>query len=442
MNDRVFFVDDDAKAGELFQRFSADSAFQVEIFQQSEAALRAFSEQPASVVVTDLSMPGMDGLTLMKELLSIQPDVAVIMITGYATVDNAIEAMKLGAIDFVRKPYDMDELLVLIARCLDTVKTKRENRRLKRQLKQTQRFQEMVGESAALKSVQATIDKIADVRCNVIIQGESGTGKELAARAIHGHSQDADRPFVVIDCGAMTESLLESELFGHEKGAFTGAVHSKRGLLEEASGGTVFLDEIGNISDAMQVRLLRVVQENQLLRVGGVRPVEVDLRFLAASNRDLEQMVNEGAFREDLYHRLNVIKITMPPLRERPEDIPVLAQTFLNEFAQRYGRDVQGFDSVSMQYLLDHPWPGNIRELKNQIERAVALAEDGRLHLDQADQGATSGILNKPSEEDWPSLKELETRYIQKVLSHTEGNREAAAKMLGINKSTLWRKLK
>ena len=302
----------------------------------------------------------------------------------------------------------------------------------------------MVGKSDALKEVQRVIEKIADIRCNVIIEGESGTGKELVARAIHDHSQDADQPFVVIDCGAMTESLLESELFGHEKGAFTGAAHSKKGLLETASGGTVFLDEICNISDAMQVKLLRVVQEGQLTRLGSVQPIHVDLRFVAATNQNMEQMISEGRFREDLYHRLNVIKITMPPLRQRQEDIPLLAQHFVEEFAHRYARDVSSFDPASMQRLYDYHWPGNIRELRNVIERHVALADHEPMTLGSlgADNALDESSSTAPQTSDWPTLKELEDRYIQQVLAYTEGNREQAATLLGINKSTLWRKLK
>lgn len=438
----VLFVDDDDKAGALFLRFCTDVTFEPHVFQQPEKALEFLQQHGAAVVVTDLSMPGMDGLQLMEEVQGIDPDVSMIMISGYATVDSAIKAMKLGAVDFLSKPYDMDNLIGTIERCIRTGALRRENRLLKRQLSHTREYLGMVGKSAALKEVQSIIEKIADIRCHVIIEGESGTGKELVARAIHEHSQDSDKPFVVIDCGAMTESLLESELFGHEKGAFTGAAHSKKGLLETASGGTVFLDEICNISDAMQVKLLRVVQEGQLTRLGSVQPIEVDLRFVAATNQNLEQMIREGRFREDLYHRLNVIKIAMPPLRKRPEDIPLLVQNFIREYAKRYSRNVASFDAASMQRLYDYDWPGNIRELKNVIERHVALADHEPMTLEKLGKAGEPRSAQEPDSGDWPSLKELENRYIQKVLAHTHGNREQAAEMLGINKSTLWRKLK
>ncbi|TNF97772.1 MAG: sigma-54-dependent Fis family transcriptional regulator [Gammaproteobacteria bacterium] len=438
----VVFVDDDPKAADLFQRFCQDCDFMATTFQRADDALEHFKKYGADVVVTDLNMPGRDGMSLMHEILAIDPDTAVIMITGYSTVDNAIQAMKSGATDFIKKPYDMDELIAQIQRCLKTSRLKRENRLLKRQLKNEREHYGMIGKSPRLDKIHSIIEKIADVRCNVIIEGESGTGKELVARAIHQHSQDSDQPFVVIDCGAMTESLLESELFGHEKGAFTGATHTKKGLLETASGGTVFLDEIGNISDAMQVKLLRVVQENEVVRVGGIKPSIVNLRFIAASNQNLEQMSKEGRFRHDLFHRLNVIKLTMPALRDRPEDIPLLVQHFINEFSAKYKRDVSSFDAASMRWLYEQPWPGNIRELRNLVERHIALADEPIMHISESDNLQHAEKLPSTETEDWPSLRTLEDRYIRRVLSHTDDNRERAAAILGIDKSTLWRKLK
>lgn len=440
---QVLFVDDDVKAGDLFLRFSKDEGFETHVFTDAHSALEHFESHGADAVITDLSMPGKDGMSLMEDILNINLDTVVIMITGYSTVDNAIQAMKLGAYDFIKKPYDTDELIALIHRSLDTLRLKQENRLLKRQLSQEKRSSGMIGKSPALKNIQAIIDKIADVRCNVIVEGETGTGKELVARAIHDQSQDADKPFIVIDCGAVTESLLESELFGHEKGAFTGAAHTRRGLLEEASGGTVFLDEVCNISEAMQIKLLRVVQENQLLRVGGVKPIDVDLRFITATNQNLEQMIKAGRFREDLYHRLHVIKITLPTLRERVEDIPLLAQHFIDEFARRYQRDVKAFEATAMKKLCSYNWPGNIRELRNLVERSVALADGQQIHLDQiAGECGSTDQEYIADIQDWPSLKDLEYRYIDRVVKHTDGNREQAAGILGINKSTLWRKLK
>lgn len=446
MSETVYFVDDEEKAGELFARFSRAFDYELQVFRDADAALAAYRRRPAAVVISDLRMPGKSGLDLLAELNAMNPEVAVIMITGYGTVDNAVQAMKLGAVDFIRKPFDMEQLALQARRCIEHIRLKQENRMLRRRLSNERERFGMLGKSAALRKVQGVIEKIADVRCHVIIEGESGVGKELVARAIHSQSPYADKPFVVIDCGALSETLLESELFGHEKGAFTGAAATKRGLLEAASGGTVFLDEIGNISDAMQTRLLRVVQENHITRVGGLRPLAVDLRFVVATHRDTAQMVRQGALREDLYHRLHVVKITLPPLRERTEDIPLLVEHFTAEFARRYHRDTRGFDAASMRELMAWPWPGNIRELKNLVERHVALAEPGEtMRLQEGALGSDSrpagGQAPDPGA-DWPDLKTLERRYIDQVLRHTAGNRERAAAILGVNKSTLWRKLK
>ncbi|MDD2894347.1 MAG: sigma-54 dependent transcriptional regulator, partial [Halothiobacillaceae bacterium] len=431
---RIIFVDDDPRAGELFSRFARSEAFDVEVFRSPQTALGVIEQRPApALVISDLKMPGMSGIELLQAVRAHHPKLPFILITGYSTMDDAIEALRLGATDFIKKPFDMDELLKLVREHLD---------RTPKPAQTTQRYGGMLGNSAPVRAVYKIIEKIHDVRVNVMIEGESGTGKELAARAVHNLSDFADKPFVVIDCGAITGSLLESELFGHEKGAFTGAHQTKRGLLEVATGGTLFLDEIGNISDAMQTKLLRVVQEQQVTRVGGITPIDIDVRFVVASNRELSALVELGQFRHDLYHRLNVVKLRMPPLRERREDIPDLVQHFLHEFAERYHRDVTGFDAASMQLLLDAAWPGNVRELKNLIERHVALAEQPLLHIDPIAQQAaqiSSGTTEIPLPEahfpkddfnvqcidaDSPTLEELERRYILKTLHRLEGNRE------------------
>ncbi|QKT03706.1 sigma-54-dependent Fis family transcriptional regulator [Ectothiorhodospiraceae bacterium 2226] len=437
----ILFVDDDPKAGALMQRFSAGAHYACLPFQDPRKALAHFEAHGAAMIITDLRMPGMSGIDLLARVREQDPDVPVVIITGYSSVDSAVEALRLGATDFIKKPFDMEELHLLIEKNLEHTALVRENRALKHQLSQEQRERYgMVGHAESMHRVHRTIEKIADIRCNVIIEGESGTGKELAARAIHFQSQFAERPFITIDCGALTDTLLESELFGHEKGAFTGAVQAKQGLLEVASGGTVFLDEICNISDAMQTKLLRVVQEQQVTRVGGVRPIDIDVRFIVATNRDLDAMVAQGKFRHDLYHRLNVVKIRMPPLRERREDIPLLIQHFVDRFAAQYHRDVAGFDPQSVARLCDYDWPGNIRELSNLVERHVALVEGPLMHLDEElSEGSASGAA--AIDADLPSLAELERRYVLKVLAHFDQNREQTAQALGINKSTLWRKL-
>ncbi|KPK40582.1 MAG: histidine kinase [Gammaproteobacteria bacterium SG8_47] len=433
----IFFVDDDPKAGELMLRFSEGAAYECRVFQDPNEALAAFKSETCDMIVSDLRMPGLSGTELLAKVRKQDSDVPFVVITGYANVDNAVEALRLGATDFIKKPFDMDELRLLIERTLGHRALLLENHLLKRQLSDERNRFGMVGHSTAIQEVYRIIEKIADVRCNVIIEGESGTGKELAARAIHYQSSFAERPFVVIDCGALTDTLLESELFGYRKGAFTGALNDKKGLLEEASGGTVFLDEIGNISDSMQVKLLRVVQEQQLTRVGDVRPIEIDVRFIVASNRDLVELVRQGTFRHDLFHRLNVVSLRMPALRERRDDIPALVQTFAERFAQQFHRDVEGFDPESMQRLMDYDWPGNVRELRNVVERHVALAETRLMRVEQLGPARVRPGLDT----DFPSIEELERRYILKVIEHFGGNREKTAATLGINKSTLWRKL-
>lgn len=436
---KILFVDDEPRAGELMLRFSEGADYECQVFQSPQKALEYFKNDGAGLVVTDINMPGMDGISLLREIRALDHEVPVIIITAYSSVDNAIEALRLGASDFLKKPYDMDELRLLIERTLEHKRVMRENRLLKRQLADEKRRYDMVGHSAAIQQVYKVIDKISDIRCHVMIEGESGTGKELVARAIHNSGSYADTPFVVIDCGALSETLLESELFGHEKGAFTGASSKKTGLLEMASGGTLFLDEIGNISDAMQTKLLRVIQEQQVMPVGSVKTVDIDVRFVVATNRDLKKMVTQGEFREDLYHRLNVVNIKVPPLRDRKDDIPELLQYLLQQFASRYHRDVQGFDSASLKRMQQYSWPGNIRELSNVIERCVALADSSTLSLDEVWQEQASPQLLT---EDQPSLEALERRYILEVLERQQGNREQTARILGINKSTLWRKLK
>ncbi|MEJ2391883.1 MAG: sigma-54 dependent transcriptional regulator [Gammaproteobacteria bacterium] len=438
----ILFVDDDPKAGELMLRFSEGANYTVQVFQDPQQALAYYKNHSADLIISDLRMPRLSGIELLAAVRNLDADVPFIIITGYADVENAIEAMRLGASDFIKKPFDMDELRLQIEKTLQHVALLRENTLLRRQLSDERSRFGMIGRAAVLQDVFRTIEKIADIRCNVIIEGESGTGKELVARAIHNQGQYADMPFIVIDCGALSDTLLESELFGHEKGAFTGAVSSKPGLLEAAAGGTVFLDEIGNISDAMQIKLLRVVQEQQVTRVGGIRPIDIDVRFIVATNQDLEARVAEGSFRHDLYHRLNVVKLHVPALRERREDIPLLVQQFIERFNAQYQRQVKGFDAASMQQMLAYDWPGNVRELQNLVERYVALADHAVLHIDGLGRlRPPATVAGDTIDSDLPSLDELERRYILKVLAHYQDNREQTAATLGINKSTLWRKL-
>ena len=435
---RVHFIDDDPTAGDLFRRFSRGRDYEVCIFRDPLEALEDIQQQGSKLVVTDLSMPSMSGLELLEAIRKTDIEVPVIMITGFSTEDNAIRALRLGAADFVKKPFDMDELLDKIDAMLDQAAHRQQEKSKRPKMSDQQSQFGMIGSSEAIRKIYNIIDKISDIRCNVIIEGESGTGKELVAHAIHKQSVFADQPFIVIDCGSLTDTLLETELFGHEKGAFTGASQNKPGLLEVASGGTIFLDEICNISDAMQMKLMRAVQAQQITRVGGIQPIDIDVRFVAATNRNLEELIANGQFRHDLYHRLNVVSIHMPPLRQRPDDIEQLLNYFVQEFSQRYQRNVKGFDEESIQRLKQYSWPGNIRELRNTVERTIALADGETLHID-------ADLMNARTEEgidaDAPTLEILEKRYIMKILDRCNGNREQTASILGINKSTLWRKL-
>jgi DNA-binding NtrC family response regulator len=364
--------------------------------------------------------------------------------TGYSSVENAVEAMKRGASDFIKKPFDFSELRLLMERALKNTRLRNENKLLKRQLGQKRNRFGMLGDTAVMKSLFNTIEKVAEVSCSAVISGESGTGKELVARALHDYSPRKEAPFVAVDCGALSESLLESELFGHEKGAFTGATQRKYGLMEQADGGTLFLDEICNISDTMQVKLMRAIEENRITRVGGSTSIPIDIRIIAASNRNLDQMVQDGKLRHDFFHRLNVVNIHVPPLAARREDIPALVEHFIKEFNKRYNRQIQGFDNVSLQRLCEADWPGNIRELRNTIERCVILADGPLLnwHGEKPSGDIDNNIPVVFSADEFFSLTELEQEYINHVLKCFNGKKNKAAQVLGIDKTTLWRKLR
>ena len=443
---KIMFVDDDPVTGRVMARHCEGAGFDCRVFQSPTDCLKEFSARGADVVVTDLRMPEMNGFELMGEIRAIDPQVPVVVMTGYSSVENAVEAMKLGAADFIKKPFDFEELRLILERSIRSEQLKQENKLLKKRLRGSGNRFGMIGDSPAMRSLFITIEKLAEVACNVIITGESGTGKELVAHALHEYSPRKDRPFVVIDCGALTETLLESELFGHEKGAFTGATQRKHGLMEQASGGTLFFDEICNISDNMQMKLMRAIEDQRITRVGGTAAIPINLRIVVATNRDLETMVAEGSFRHDFYHRLNVVNIRVPPLSQRREDIPSLVEAFVEEFSSRHKRRVQGFDTASMRRLCDADWPGNVRELRNTVERCVILADGPVL-------GWRAEVPSVPGEDvmfdnggfpgdDFVSLEALEQAYINHVLKHAEGKKTRAAEILGIDKTTLWRKLK
>lgn len=441
---RVLFVDDDVVTGRVMQRNCDNAQYECEVFQNAQKCLETFSNDGADLIITDLRMPGMNGFDLLSQLRDIDQDVPILVMTGYSSVENAVEAMKRGASDFIKKPFDFSELRLLMERALKNAKLRNENKLLKRQLGQKQNRYGMLGDAPVMKTLFNTIEKVAEVSCSAIITGESGTGKELIARALHEHSPRKDAPFVAVDCGALSETLLESELFGHEKGAFTGATQRKHGLMEQADGGTLFLDEICNITDVMQVKLMRAIEENKITRVGGTAVIPINIRIIAASNRNLDKMVEDGLLRHDFYHRLNVVNIHAPPLISRREDIPALIKQFVTEFNERYNREIQGFDTDSLQRLCEADWPGNVRELRNTIERCVILTDGPILHW-EGDKATANNKETLPvvfSEKEFFSLTKLEQEYINHVLKCFDGKKNKAAQILGIDKTTLWRKLR
>ena len=442
---KMLFVDDDPVTCKVMQRQCASAGLDMRVFQSPTECLNEFTKSGADVVVTDLRMPEMNGFDLLTKLREVDQDALILVMTGHSSVENAVEAMKRGAADFIKKPFDFDEFTLTVQRSIESHELKKENKLLKKRLRRSGNRFGMIGDSPVMRSLFNSIEKVSEVSCNVIITGESGTGKELVAHALHDYSPRKDAPFVVIDCGALTETLLESELFGHEKGAFTGANQRKQGLMEQASGGTLFFDEICNISDAMQMKLMRAIEDQNVTRVGGTQSTPIDIRIVAATNRDLEQLVEEGVFRHDFYHRLNVVNIRVPSLDDRREDIPAFVEHFVDEFAHRYSRQVTGFDSTSMRRLCDAPWSGNIRELRNVVERCVILADNPILSWSsEAPEEGNEKAFNEDlfSGTNFVTLDELEQAYISHVLNHSKGKKNRAAQILGIDKTTLWRKLK
>ena len=387
----------------------------------------------------------MDGLALLDRVKDIDPEALVVVMTAYSSVDSAVAALRKGAYDYVTKPFVNEDLLQSVKNALRQRELFRENRALRRELDRRYSFSEIIGTSESLQRVFRLVEKVAATNTNILVYGESGTGKELVARAIHHNSPRADRPFVAINCGALPETLLESELFGHTKGAFTGATNARPGLFRSAEGGTVFLDEIGEISQALQVRLLRAVQEHEVTPLGSNAPARFDARIICATNRDLEREVSEGRFREDLFYRLNVIEVHLPPLRERREDIPLLVRHFVKRTAREQGQDEKPIEPAAMTALINYNWPGNVRELQNAIERAFTLSADA-LDADSLPPRVRAAAGEHPAVLDpdglRPTLDEVERRYILDTLASVNQDKARAANILGIDLSTLYRKLK
>ena len=437
-------ADDEAGMRESVARALRREGFQVTAVEDGAAALDALRRAPVDLLVADLRMPGLDGLELLRAAKLVAPDTEVVVLSGHATVEEAVEAMKEGAYDFLTKPFDRAPLVRVARQAVERRRLVLENRRLRRRLDDLAGAEELVGRSPQIQEVLRLVRQVAPTTTTVLIQGESGTGKELVARAIHQLSPRRERPFVRVNCAALPDTLLESELFGHEKGAFTGAVARRQGRFEVADGGTLLLDEIGDLSAVAQAKVLRVLQEGEFEPVGASRTVRVDVRVLAATNQDLTRLVGEKRFREDLYYRLHVISVTVPPLRERREDVTLLAQHFLQRFAARNHRTLEGFTEAALARLADYAWPGNVRELEHAVERAVVLAQGP--FVDVGDLPEAVGQA-EPSSRVVPipigmPLEEVEQRLIEETLRQTKGDKELAAKLLGIASRTIYRKLK
>jgi DNA-binding NtrC family response regulator len=439
---RIYVVDDDTSSRELLSRILTSEGHQVTALADGREALeRLAGGAPPDLVVSDIRMGEVDGLQLTDALRQRAADTPIILVTAFGNIDGAVDAIRRGAFDYISKPYDVDAIKMVVQRALEQRRLSLENRALRRDLREKYRLENVVGRSEAMLQVYKTAARVAATDATVLIQGESGTGKELVARAIHGASPRASGPFVAVDCGAIAEGVLESELFGHARGAFTGAQATRRGLFEEANQGTLFLDEIGDIGANLQARLLRALQEGTIRRVGTNEAIAVDARVVAASNKDLAQAVKDGRFREDLFYRLNVVTIRIPPLRERREDIPLLAE----HFAAKHGRgDGATLSAPARELIASYDWPGNVRELENVVARALALNPSGVIMPedlpDQVRGGRTSPVTPEGvGVRDRPTLAELERRYAAQVLQETGGNKTRAAEILGIDRKTLYR---
>ncbi|TKB82294.1 MAG: sigma-54-dependent Fis family transcriptional regulator [Nitrospira sp.] len=443
---KILVIDDDAVARELLADALKKDGHEVESFPNGTDALVRGQQTVFDLVLTDIRMGTVDGLTVLREFKRFSPDTSIVLLTAFGSLEGAIEGIKQGAFDYLAKPFRKEEVKLVIQRALDHCKLVRENKRFRVELKEKEEWSPLVGSSPAMLDVYKLVARVSESRSTVLLQGESGTGKELIARAIHANSPRRDKPFIPVNCGALPDTLLESEMFGHEKGAFTGAVGLKAGLFEAATGGTLFLDEIGELGPALQVKLLRVMQDQEVRRVGGTTSVKVDVRIIAATNRDLEQLVKEDKFRDDLFYRLNVVRITLPSLVDRKEDIPMLAHHFLQKYVGGTPSGVRGFLPETMALLKEYRWPGNVRELENAVERAVSLSHGPLVTPDDLPESIrTAAPLEAKAasasegDEVCLTLEEVEKRHLIRVLKEMRGNKVKAAKILGIDRRTLYR---
>ena len=441
---KLLIIDDERIALRNLEHVMKKEGYDVTSTQSGMNALKLLDEQQFDVVLTDLRMEKIDGMQILTKSRERYPDSEVIMITGFATLDSAVDAMRHGAFHYIAKPFKLDEVRKVVKEAIAKVMLKKENQHLREQLEHYQGKVKIITQDPTMERLLETARQIGPTDCNVLISGESGTGKELFARYTHFNSKRAEGPFFAINCGAFTEELLSNELFGHEKGAFTGAMAMKKGLFEMASGGTLFLDEITEMPPSMQVKLLRVIQEKEMLRVGGTEAVKVDVRFVAATNRNIQDAIKEGSFRQDLYFRLNVVSLRIPPLSERKDDIPLLSYYFLKKYAVLMKKSVSELSQDVIGLLMNYDFPGNVRELENIMERGVALATGKIIELAHLPEDLRELNIRtfRKKEGKMPSLDEQEEAYIKWVLNEVGGNKTLAAQILGIDRVSLWRKLK
>jgi len=447
---KMLIIDDEPLMRITLQDSLVGEGYEVVAAETGRKGVDLLRKNQWDIIITDLKLPDLEGIEILKEAKSLNPSTEVILITAYGSIDSAVSAMKEGASDYLTKPFSMDELLLIIKRLLRMKQLEEENLSLKKRVEERYGLEGLVGKSPQMLKIYDLIETVAQTDTTVLVNGENGTGKELVANAIHLQSPRKKGPFIKVNCAALPETLLETELFGHEKGAFTGAIRQRKGRFEMADGGTLFLDEIGDVSPGVQVKLLRVLQEKQFERVGGNETLAVDVRLICATQRDLKEEIRKGNFREDLYYRLNVVPITLPPLRERREDILLLAEHFVDKFSKKMGKEIAGLSEDAKALLLRYPFPGNIRELENMLERAIALIKGKIIQPeDLPDEvcGQPSSIQDvckriRGSKPLASATKLFEKEYIQSVLEKTKGKKGQAADMLGISRKTLWEKIK
>lgn len=439
---KILVVDDEAPIRDMLQRgLTQRGGFSVEVAQNGIEAIEKIEKDVFDLVLTDLMMPEMGGLELLKTIKGTRPEVMVILMTAYGSIETAVEAMRIGADDYITKPVDFNELLIHISKAQKENALLKENRLLRLEVRKRFEFNNIIGKSKKMQEVFALIEKVAPSNSTVVIYGGSGTGKELVAKAIHYNSPRADRSFIPFNCGAIPETLVESELFGHTKGAFTGAIQAKRGLFEEANEGTLFLDEISTTLPSVQVKLLRVLQEKEVMKVGSTERTKVDVRMIVATNVDLEAATKKGNFREDLFYRLHVFPISLPDLKERKDDIPLLAYHFLDHYSKEARKEIKGISKQAMKVLLEYHWPGNVRELENTIERAVIMTDQDYLVPNDFPKDLMEGFseMIKRGVKDRKSLDDIKSEYIREILKEVGGNKRAASEILGVNPRTLYR---